>query len=60
LGRYGMKVSYSNEMDAFQLKKYGKKVYALCKLGLQAPEHEEDIDKKLLKYKRLKVLNGYK
>jgi hypothetical protein len=60
LGKYGMKVSYSNEMDAFQLKKYGKKVYALCKLGLQAPEHEEDIDKKLLKYKRLKVLNGYK
>jgi hypothetical protein len=53
LGKYGMNVSYDKNTN---VRKYARKVFTLAKLGLQVPENDEDIDKKLTLHKRAKAI----
>lgn len=49
LCRYGINIDYYKTTD---VRKYAKKVFTLAKLGLQVPDTEEEIDKKLISNNR--------
>lgn len=53
LGKYGVNVSYNNDTN---LKQYSKKVYQLAKLGLQAPDTDEEINEKLRAHNRGSII----